>query len=378
MLKFLFSIVIKSIDDVTEVYLVSQSIDRFSYQWSSLEAAKRLLTVPNHLLRDIITAWCFDHAISLPSSMSTSVASEEVPPSEEEMQLLLEKLSMRSVEQKEALHRIQLLSASSKGVHPCLDQWQDLLPKLMGLHKAWKSTWARESEEERLTIMLNLSLHRVNRDILAKQEKLPRALKKISERAETHGYPLTVMVKVSSLVTILSEYNTFRRKFIEIDGIKKLHELLCKKDYLVRNEASAAILALCRDDATALRRVPDASLVECLSDDMVTDECLLLLECTSDRKFVRDQIAFSIELLMEVITHTEHGVGYLTSRGIQAALGLIYNSIKEAAGRSRLETAVILPNFVEVLRNLERKEMPLGTVIQIEEILSMASQVLPD
>jgi hypothetical protein len=148
MLKFLFNIVIKS-DDVTEVYLlVLQSIDRFSYQWSSMEAAKHFLTVPNHLLRDIITAWCFDHAIPLPSSMSTSVASEEVPPSEEEMQLLLEKLSMHSVEQKKALHRIQLLSTSSKGVHPCLDLWHDLLPKLMGLHKEWKSTWARELEEE--------------------------------------------------------------------------------------------------------------------------------------------------------------------------------------------------------------------------------------
>lgn len=122
--------------------------------------------------------------------------------------------------------------------------------------------------------MLNLSLHRVNRDILAKQEKLPHALKKTSERAEKHGYPLTVMVKVSSLVTILLEYDTFRRKFVEIDGIEKLHVLLCKKDYLVRNEASAAILALCRCYS---RRVPDASLVECLSDGMVTDECLLCL-----------------------------------------------------------------------------------------------------
>lgn len=49
---------------------------------------------------------------------------------------------------------------------------------------------------------------------------------------------------------------------------------------------------------------------------------LALLERTSDRKSVRDQIAFSVELLMEVITATEHEVGYLTSRGIQTALGL--------------------------------------------------------
>jgi hypothetical protein len=56
---------------------------------------------------------------------------------------------------------------------------------------------------------------------------------------------------------------------------------------------------------------------------------LALLERTSDRKSVRDQIAFSVELLMEVITATEHEVGYLTSRGIQTALGLIYNSTRK-------------------------------------------------
>jgi hypothetical protein len=358
-----------------------QTIDRFSYQWSSLGAAKRFLTVPNHLLRDIITAWCLDHEIPLPSSTSTSVASEEAPPpTEEEMQLLLEKLSMHSAAQKEALHRIQLLSTSSKGVHPCLDRWQDLLPKLMCLHKEWRSTWARQWEEERLTVMLNLSLHRVNRDILARQERLPHALKETSARAGRHGYPLTVMLKVSSLVTILSEseYSTFRRKFVEIDGIEELHVLLCNRDCLVRNEASAAILALCRDDAAALTRVPDASLVECLSDGMVTDECLLLLECTSDRESVRDRIAFSVELLMEAIMATENGQGYLSSRGTRTALALIYNCIKEADGRGRLRTTVILQGFVEALRILERKETPLRTVFQIEEIHSIVSQALAE
>ncbi|OEL24037.1 U-box domain-containing protein 73 [Dichanthelium oligosanthes] len=147
------------------------SVDRFSHHWSSTQAGQRLLTVPNHLLRDVITAWCLDHAIPPPSATPTSVASEEPPPSEEEMHLLLESLSMLSVEQQqEALHKIQLLSTFSEGVHPCPDQWQDLLPKLMGLHKEWKSMWTRDLEEKRLTIMLNLSLHRPNRQILAKQE----------------------------------------------------------------------------------------------------------------------------------------------------------------------------------------------------------------
>ncbi|RLM79659.1 U-box domain-containing protein 73-like [Panicum miliaceum] len=347
------------------------SVDRFSHQLSSTHPGERLLTIPNHLLRDVITAWCLDHAIPPPSAASTSVASEDAQPSEEEMQLLLENLSVQSVEQQqEGLRKIQLLSTFSKGVNPCLDQWQDLLPKLMGLHKKWKSTWTRDLEEKRVTIMLNLSLHRPNREILAKQKQFPETLMETIERARKLGYPLTVTSKVSSLVAILSEYNTFRRKVVEIGGIEMLGLLLCSKDALLRNEASAAILALCTDDATALSHVPNASLVECLSDGVVTDESLLLLERTLHRESVRDWIVSSVAVLMKVIT--KHGVGYVTSRGIQTAVGLIYHAVQEEEGRGRLETALILPDFVEVLRNLKTKEMPLERVFEIDSILMIA------
>ncbi|OEL24035.1 hypothetical protein BAE44_0014943 [Dichanthelium oligosanthes] len=178
------------------------------------------------------------------------------------------------------------------------------------------------------------------------------------------------MAKVSSVVAILSEYNTFRRKVVEVGGINMLAKLLRTKDALVRNEASAAILALCRDDAMALSHVPDTSLVECLSDGVVTDESLLLLESTSHRGFVQDWIVSSVVLLMKVIT--QHGVGYVTSRGIQTAVGLIYHAVQGDAGRGRLEMAPILPDFVEVLRDLKTKEMPLERVFEIDQILAIA------
>ncbi|XP_072147471.1 U-box domain-containing protein 73-like [Setaria viridis] len=286
------------------------------------------------------------------------------------MQLLLENLSVHSVQQQEGLNKIQLLSTFSKGVNPCLDQWQDLLPKLMGLHKKWKSTWTKDLEEKRLTIMLNLSLYSPNREILAKQEKLPDALMKTIKRACKLGYPLTVKAKVSSVVTILSEYNTFRRKIVEIGGIEMLGLLLGSKDALVRNEASAAILALCTDDGTALSHVPNESLVECLSDGVVTDESLLLLERTSHRDFVRDWIASSVVVLMKVIT--KHGVGYVTSSGIQTAVGLIYHAVQGEEGRCGLETAPILQEFVEVLRKLKTKDMPLERVFEIDGIIAIA------
>ncbi|KAL6634399.1 hypothetical protein ACP70R_027070 [Stipagrostis hirtigluma subsp. patula] len=354
------------------------SIDKFSHQWSSLGPDQPLLAAPNHVLRDVINAWCLDHSIPPPSA-NYIAAIDEAPPSEEEMPLLLEKLSMHSVEQQEALHRIQLLSTSSKGVQPCLEKWQDLLPKLMTLNKKWKATWSRELEEERLTVMLNLSLHRPNREILATQVQLPDVLKKTIGRAKKLGYPLATMAKVSAIIAVLSEFSVFREKVVQIGGILMLCGLLDTKDALVRNEASAAILALCPDDTTitvaVLNHVPDA-LLACLSDGVVTDECLLLLERTSHSEFVPDWIASSVALLMKVITR--HGRGHVTSRGIQTAVCLIYNAVQNNTGRQRLKSAGTLDDFVEALSSLETKGMPLERVFQIQEILKIASEALPD
>jgi hypothetical protein len=283
---------------------------------------------------------------------------------------------MPSTEQQEALHRIQLLSASSEGVQPCLDKWQDLLPNLIKLHKKWKATWSRELEEQRLTIILNLSLHRPNQEIIAKQVELPDALKKTIERAKKLGYPLATMSKVSSVIAVLSEFHPFRSRVVEIGGISMLCRLLDTKDTLVRSKASAAILALCTDDTTIAiaqqKHVVDA-LLGGLSDGLVTDSCLLLLERISNGEFVRNRVASSVALLMEVIT--QHGTGHVTSEGIQAAVCLIYNAVKNDAGR--LKSGANLEDFVEALRNLKTKGMPLERAFQIESILELALEFLP-
>lgn len=329
---------------------------------------------PNHLLRDVITAWCLDH--SIPHASSISIAFDEVPPSAEEMPLLLEKLSMHSVEQQEALYRIELLSASSKGVQSCLEQWQDLLPKLIELHQKWKATWTRELEEQRLTIMLNLSLHRPNREILAKQVQLPDALKKSIERAKKLGSPLATMAKVSSLIAVLSEFDAFRSKLVEVGGISMVRRLFDTKDALVRNEASAAILALCTGDITSAITKPKHvyAFLESLSDGVITDNCLLLLERTSHIGLVLDWVASSLALIMKVIT--QHGLGHVTSEGIKTAVCLIYNAVKNDA--HSLKSSANLEDFVEALRNLETEEMPPEFSFQIDWILQSALQFLPD
>jgi hypothetical protein len=122
--------------------------------------------------------------------------------------------------------------------------------------------------------------------------------------------------------------------------------LLDTKDTLVRSKASAAILALCTEDttiATAQQKHVVDALLGGLSDGLVTDSCLLLLERILNGEFVRDRVASSVALLMEVIT--QHGTGHATSEGVQAAVCLIYNAVKNDA--RRLKSGANLEDFVE-------------------------------
>lgn len=57
---------------------------------------------------------------------------------------------------------------------------------------------------------------------------------------------------------------------------------------------------------------------------------------------------------------------------------MIYSAVQQDSGRGRLRRAEKLDDFVEALRNLETKEMTPERVFQIEEILRIASEPLPD
>ncbi|RLN09582.1 U-box domain-containing protein 73-like [Panicum miliaceum] len=149
---------------------------------------------------------------------------------------------------EQALHVIHLLSKITKGEQPCLHKWPGLFPELIDLHKNWKSTSTQDLEEQRLGVILNLSVHRFNRDIIARENRLPAAVKKIVAKLHKHGSPASAFTKVASIVAILSELDLFRKRILDIGGMEMLRDLLKIEDVVVRKEAVAAIRALCADE----------------------------------------------------------------------------------------------------------------------------------
>ncbi|CAD6250971.1 unnamed protein product [Miscanthus lutarioriparius] len=252
---------------------------------STKETLSHTLTAPNHLLRDMIAAWRLDH-MARSSSNNADTLSIPVEPSEEQIQAILQKFSGHSVMQEQALHEIQLLSKTTKGEQPCLHKCAGLLPGLIDLQKNWKSTWSQELEEQRPGVILNLSVHRPNREILAGANQLPVLLKKIIHKLHKHGSPASHLAKVASIVAILSEFDMFRKRVLDIGGMEMLRDLLRIEDVFVRKEAVTAIRGLCADEEGKINaqsyNVPDA-LLEYLMRDVHKMEQVKNLEDFKER-----------------------------------------------------------------------------------------------
>ncbi|CAL5021983.1 unnamed protein product [Urochloa decumbens] len=106
----------------------------------------------------------------------------------------------------QALHEIQLLSKITKGEQPCLQKWPGLLQELIDLQTNWKSTWKQNLEEERPGVVLNLSVHSPNREILARENRLPVALKNIVTKLHKQGSPASALAKLEQ-VNNLEDFN---------------------------------------------------------------------------------------------------------------------------------------------------------------------------
>jgi len=105
--------------------------------------------------------------------------------------------------------------------------------------------------------------------------RLPVGLKKIVAKLDKHGSTPSAFAKVASVVAILSEFDMFRKRILDIyiGGMEMLPDHLLKiENVIVRKEAVTAICGHSADEEgktnAQSHKVPD-SLLEWL---MVSDE----------------------------------------------------------------------------------------------------------
>jgi hypothetical protein len=321
---------------------------------------------PNDLLSVMIAAWRLDH--SLCSSTST-VETDPMAPSEERIEDILPKFSDDSESQKQALNKIHRLSSITKEVQLCLEKWPVLIPVLIDLRTNWKSTWSQEVEELRLTIILNLSVHRSNRVILAGVTQLPDALKKIAYNAHKLGCPKSALAKVASIVANLSEFGIFRKGILNIGGMEMLRDILKIENVIVRKEAITAICGLCAaqegKDRAKSCHVADF-LVECLT---ITDEALILLDCLQkDETYLAHKLCDKVvELVNVIMTYQE--TEPIARKAICSAISLVYDIVQQDV--RKMEEVKNLEDFKTRLEELSPDILPLQAMLQAEMIIGM-------
>nr|CAB3446602.1 unnamed protein product [Digitaria exilis] len=350
------------------------SVDGSYHQWScplnnnvcpiTHKTLSHSSTAPNHLLGDMIAAWRLDHMAHSPDSTADKL-SIPLAPSEEQIQDILQKFSGHSVMQEEALQKIHRLSKITKGEQPCLHEWPGLVSELLDLRKNWKSTWTQRLEEQRLGVILNLSVYRPNGEILAGENRLPVALKKIVHKLHKHRSQPSAFAKVASIVAILSEFDMFRKGILDIGGMELLRDLLMIEDAVVRKEAVTAIRGLCADDEGKTNaqscNVPDA-LLECL---MVSDEVLLVLDCLPKDPCLVDKISEKAVQLVNIIM-PEQGTAPVTPVATYSAISLVHAIIQRDP--YKMEQVKNLEDFKERLVELSSGRLPMQTMLQVDAI----------
>jgi hypothetical protein len=292
-------------------------------------------------------------------------------PSEERIEDILPKFSDDSESQKQALNKIHHLSSITKEVRLCLEKWPVLIPVLIDLRTNWKSTWSQEVEELRLSIILNLSVHRHNRVILAGVAQLPDALKKIGYNAHKLGCPKSPLAKVASIVANLSEYGIFRKGILDIGGMEMLRDILKIEDVNVRKEAITAICGLCIEqegkDCAKSCHVADF-LVECLT---ITDEALVLLDCLQKgQKYLAHKLSDKVVELVNVIMAYQE-TEPVARKSICSAISLVYDIVQLDV--RKMEEVKNLEDFKKRLKELSSATLPVHTMLQLDKIIRSVS-----
>ncbi|KAL6634411.1 hypothetical protein ACP70R_027082 [Stipagrostis hirtigluma subsp. patula] len=307
-------------------------------------------------------------------STNCEALSIAIPPSNEQIQDMIRRLSGNPLMQEVALHEIQLLSKISKGMHPCLNKWPGLISVLINMQIRWKSTWTRSLKEELLTIILNLSVHRPNRVVLGAQKKLADALMQILKEDGRLGNSASSLAKAASVIGILSEFQVFRKSLLDIGGMEMLRNLLKIEDVIVKKEAVTAIRVLCTDDqgnsAALTCNVLDA-LLECL---MFTDEVLLLLDYLPKGPSAVDKICGHATELVNVIT-AENADRSVTLQGLYAAISLVHTIVQRDT--SKVLSLNNLVDFKGRLRELSCRGMRPEKQSMVETIVSVLERSPP-
>ncbi|XP_073014054.1 U-box domain-containing protein 9-like [Typha latifolia] len=243
---------------------------------------------PNHLVRSMISEWCIEHNITLPSLDNQ----EECLVTKNERSAfsqLLEKISSSSsiVEQKQGVRELRLLTKRNRSFRAIIGDKPDSISELLSVLSVPGLHGDLEVQEDMVTTILNLSIHDSNKKIVGDNPKaiplLIEALKSGTMEARSNS--------AAALFT-LSSHDTNKLKIGEMGAMKHLVDLLELGSPNAKKDAASAIFNLCMAHENRARAVQEGVVnvaLKAIVDQSLVDESLAILALlSSDQEAVEE------------------------------------------------------------------------------------------
>ena len=232
------------------VCLLSQTYDRaYIQKWlkdghrtcpHTQQVLPHTVLIPNLLVRELISEWCKNHGIDLPSPIID--IDEEIIKDADRGHLysLLEKMSASPSDQKEAAKELRLLTKRVPSFRALFGESIDTIPQLLNAFSPGRANTDPELQEDLVTTVLNISIHDDNKRIVAEN---PLVIPLLIESLKS-GTIETRSNAAAALFT-LSAVDSNKHIIGKSGALGPLIVLLDEGHPLAMKDAASAIFNLC-------------------------------------------------------------------------------------------------------------------------------------
>nr|GEW26040.1 U-box domain-containing protein 9 isoform X1 [Tanacetum cinerariifolium] len=264
------------------------------------------ILTPNQLVRDMITQWCKNRGVQFPSSLQYSDEDGLTEADRDLFLSLLNKMSGRETEQKEAARTLRSLTKRMPSFRALFGENLEAIPQLLTplCQKKTHGEIHPDLQEDLITTLLNLSIHDNNKKLVA---ETPMVIPLLLDSLRFG----TIETRSNAAATLftLSALDSNKSLIGKSGGLKPLIELLEEGHPLAMKDAASAIFNLCITHENKARAVRDGAvkaLLNKIKNRAHVDELLAILAMLSSNQKAVEEMGDlgAVSCLLSLIKET--------------------------------------------------------------------------
>ncbi|KAJ6821324.1 U-box domain-containing protein 9-like [Iris pallida] len=248
-----------------------------------------LTVTPNRLVCSMISRWCGEHGMAMPSPDSNLDGALVTTDERTELDSLLEKLSSSSVvEKKRAAKELRLRTRRQSSFRTLVGQHPEALPRLLCILSS--TSVDADLQEDAVTAILNLSIEDGNKKFVGENRQAVLLL----IDALANGLNMQTRGNAAAALFTLSALDSNKTKIVQSGAMKPLVDLLEHGSPSAKKDAGSAIFNLCtaRENRAAAAGVGAAGVsLRLIKRGLLVAESLALLALLSSHQEVAEELA---------------------------------------------------------------------------------------